>query len=175
MESLTLELYSTCTDPEGGGGSEAGIISVILQCKFKKFEFFRRGGSGPLAQCKRMTRWGNMCHFPIICIRIYISQRSNFKKKCFRHTKDPIDFSLTKKPPSQKFIENSTFNSLVNSRLIINSYKKGKKRSLTGVYREILISANSSSRCLDPCNININALLSLFELSLKLDEIVCRE
>lgn len=110
-----------------GGWSEAGIISVILQCKFKKFEFFRRGGSGPLAQCKRMTRWGNMCHFPIICIRIYISQRSNFKKKCFRHTKDPIDFSLTKKPPSQKFIENSTFNSLVNSRLIINSYKKGKK------------------------------------------------
>lgn len=64
---------------------------------------------------------------------------------------------------------------MVNSRLIINSYKKGKKRSLTGVYREILISANSSSRCLDPCSININAFLSLFELSLKLDEIVCRE
>lgn len=96
-----------------------------------------------------MTRWGCVPFSNNLYQNICISTKQP-KEKCFRHTKDHIDFSLSKKPPSQKFIENSTFNSLVNSRLIIKSYKKGENEvSLVlnfniHVYRDILISANSS-------------------------------
>lgn len=122
-----------------------------------------------------MTRWGCVPFSNNLYQNICISTKQ-LTEKCFRHTKDHIDFSLSKKPPSQKFIENSTFNSLVNSRLIIKSYKKGEKRSLTGAkFQHPCLSRYSNQRQLVSHCLDMNAALSLCELSLKSYQIVCRE
>lgn len=122
-----------------------------------------------------MTRWGCVPFSNNLYQNICISTKQ-LKEKCFRHTKDHIDFSLSKKPPSQKFIENSTFNSLVNSRLIIKSYKRGEKRSLTGAkFHHPCLSRYSNQRQLVSHCLDMNAALSLSELSLKSYQIVCRE
>lgn len=118
-----------------------------------------------------MTRWGCVPFSNNLYQNICISTKQ--LKDILKITSI---FPYPKKPPSQKFIENSTFNSLVNSRLIIKSYKKGEKRSLTGAkFQHPCLSRYSNQRQLVSHCLDMNAALSLCELSLKSYQIVCRE